>query len=282
VEEAFLENYRLYQNEGELPQGVLPMCYPSDLEDSGQFIPQWDMWYVIEVCEYLLERNPSMDKELFRDSVFGVVNFLRQYENEDGLLEKLPSWNFVEWSKANSWTQDVNYPTNFLYAKVLDSVGRAFNVQAFLDQADAVRKTTAEKAFDGELFVDHAVRNEQGALVNLTDTSEAGQYYALLFGGIDWNEKKYEKLKGYIFHGFDGVEKNRDFVEVNAFIGFYLRIVYLMEKKELSLLKADILRFFGGMEEQTGTLWEYKEGFGSRDHGFASLAALAAVMVDEI
>ena len=38
---------------------------------------------------------------------------MERYENGEGLLQNLPSWNFVEWSKANTWVQDVNYPTNF-------------------------------------------------------------------------------------------------------------------------------------------------------------------------
>ena len=38
---------------------------------------------------------------------------------EDGLLERLPGWIFVEWSAANDWVQDVNFPTNMLYARTL-------------------------------------------------------------------------------------------------------------------------------------------------------------------
>ena len=49
VEDAFLENYRLYEPKGEFPKGILPMCYPSDHHENNKFIPQWDMWYVLEV-----------------------------------------------------------------------------------------------------------------------------------------------------------------------------------------------------------------------------------------
>ena len=82
VEDAFLENYRLFRNDdGEWPEGVLPMCYPADY--NGEFIPQWNMWYVLEACEYLTLRYPSCDKELFRESIFGVLGFLSRYENAD-------------------------------------------------------------------------------------------------------------------------------------------------------------------------------------------------------
>lgn len=104
VEDAFLENYRLYRGDGSLPDGALPMCYPSD--HIGRWIPQWNLWYLLEVAEYLTERRPDLDRELFRASVYGVIHRMEKYENADGLLERLPSWNFVESTRANRWTQD--------------------------------------------------------------------------------------------------------------------------------------------------------------------------------
>ncbi|MBQ8850153.1 MAG: hypothetical protein IJ011_07480 [Clostridia bacterium] len=276
VEDAFLENYRLYEYNGEYPKGVLPMCYPADEHENGKFIPQWDMWYVIEVKEYLTKRNTSIDKELFRDSVYGVISFLESHENADGLLQDLPSWNFVEWSTANDWVQNVNYPTNFLYAEVLRAAAELYGDKTLAEKAERVAKRTAALSFDGEVFVDNAVKDWDGKLVNTKNSSEAGQYYAILFGGFDLNDKKYEKLKAHVRSGFayfdaEGIE----YVPVNAFIGFYLRILTLMKIDEPELLRTDLKRFFGGMVESTGTLWEYMEGKGSRDHGFASLAALA-------
>ena len=282
IEDIFLENYRLYENNGDLPKGVLPMCYPADVKKNSKvFIPQWDMWYVIEVAEYLTERNPSVDPELFRESVMGVLGFLEKYENGDGLLQQLPSWNFIEWSTANEWGWDVNYPTNFLYAQVLQSAGELYGIHELLEKAERVRRTAREKSFDGEYFVDHAVFNDRGELSDLTDTSEAGQYYAILFGGVDMDAPEYKGLKENVLTGFKNRrDDGRVFVPVNAFIGFYLRICVLMKLGEKEVLRQDLKEFFGGMVSSTGTLWEYKERKGSYDHGFASLAAMAAVYAD--
>ena len=52
IEDAFLENYRLYRNEGDIPKGALPMCYPSDIQKQDSFIPQWTMWYILEVEDF--------------------------------------------------------------------------------------------------------------------------------------------------------------------------------------------------------------------------------------
>ncbi len=276
VEKAFLENYRLFENTGELPDGVLPMCYPSNIPKEGRFIPQWNMWYVLEVEEYLSERSPDTDKELFRKSVFGILGFLEKYENEYGLLERLPEWNFVEWSKANEWVYDVNYPTNFLYSEILDAVYRLYGDVFLKEKADRVRETAKKLSFNGEVFTDNAIRDEKGKLKNTGNISETCQYYAILFGKADIESEEYKMLKGHVLDGFKEFEKKCDsekYTSVNAFIGFYLRMMVLLQMKENTLLLSDIKEFFYGMAKTTGTLWEYKDGIGSRDHGFASFAA---------
>ena len=276
IERAFLENYRLFENRGELPDGVLPMCYPSNVPKTGRFIPQWNMWYVLEVEEYLLERSPDTDKELFRKSVLGILDFLQKYENEDGLLERLPEWNFVEWSKANEWVYDVNYPTNFLYSEVLDAAYRLYGDVSLKEKADRVRETSKKLSFNGEVFTDNAVRDENGKLISTGNISETSQYYAVLFGKADIEKPEYKALKGHILDGFKEFEKKCDsekYTSVNAFIGFYLRMMVLLKMKEKGLLVGDIENFFYHMAKTTGTLWEYKDGIGSRDHGFASFVA---------
>lgn len=281
VEDAFLENYVLYRGDGTFPKGILPMCHPSDAHQNRKFIPQWNMWYVLEVCEYLDERRPDIDKEIFRPSVMGVLDFLAQYENSDGLLEDLPSWNFVEWSDANSWTQNVNYPTNFLYAAVLSSAAKTFSRPELLTRAERVRKKTAELSYNGEVFVDHAVREADGSLVNQKHISEACQYYAILYGGIDLDAPKYQRLKSYVIDDFKGFEPgDNKFCPKNAFIGLYLRMNVLMNMKDSELLAKNLEALFLHMSRTTDTLWEYKDGIGSLDHGFASYVALTIPLAD--
>ena len=234
------------------------------------------------MAEYLTERRPDVDKELFRESVMGIISFFEGYENEDGLLEGLPSWNFVEWSTANKWVQDVNYPTNFLYAETLRRAGELYGRTELCEKAERVAARTAELSFDGEMFVDNARRDADGKLDNTKNASEAGQYYAILFGNFELTDKKYAGLHALVASGFENFERDGgEFVPVNAFIGFYLRICALMKLGEGVRLCEDIKRFFGGMSKETGTLWEYKEGKGSRDHGFASYAAVAIEYIEK-
>lgn len=283
IEDAFLENFVLYKNEGDYPDGVLPMCYPSDSIKNGQFIPQWDIWYVLEVCEYLTERRPNADREFFRPSVLGVLDFLKKHENQDGFLEDLPSWNFIEWSDANSWTQNVSYPTNFLYAGMLDLAGKTFNESALCDKAKKIREKAIARSFNGEVFVDHAIRNGDGSYTNQKHISEACQYYAILYGGVDIEDKKYARLKQYVIDNFSSFDKgDNEFCAINAFIGLYLRMNVLMNMGYCELLAKNVETFCLNMSRTTGTLWEYREAKNSLDHGFASYLALAIPFADKL
>lgn len=282
IEDAFLENYRLFQGDDAFLAGALPMCYPSDPESQPKFIPQWDIWYVLEAADYLTHRSPQTDKELFRQSIYGVLSFLSKHVNDDGLLERLPSWNFVEWSTANEWTWDVNYPTNFLYSEALMQTAQLYDDAALEAQAQRVRAAAIAQSFDGEVFCDHALRDEHGILHRQPHCSEAAQYYAALFGGIDLSHEAYQPLVKHIRSHFQQLDcTERAFVPVNAFIGMYLRMALLMQMGEKALLKDDLKAFFGHMVQDTNTLWEHKHRAGSYDHGFASFAALAVRYVTE-
>ena len=280
VEDAFLENYRLYRGDGSLPNGALPMCYPSD--HIGRWIPQWNLWYLLEVAEYLTERRPDLDRELFRASVYGVIHLMEEYENDDGLLEHLPSWNFVESTRANRWTQDVSYPTNFLYAAALDATGRLFCDARLSQKAVTLRTRTAEASFNGMLFADHAVRGEDGILRNQADYSEAGQYYAILFGNLPLEDDRYATLLAYVKTHFGAISLEQgDFEPADAFIGSALRVLCLMKLGEREILKNDLCEIFGSMAKRSETLWEHHAPSTSLDHGFASFIVLAIDFVEK-
>ncbi|MEA3226930.1 MAG: hypothetical protein U9Q07_13345, partial [Planctomycetota bacterium] len=110
IEKNLFENYLLPASFAHLPEGMLPMCYPADHYD-GVFIPNWAMWFVVQLEEY---QARSGDRELvaaLRPRLEVLYQYFQKFTNEDGLLEKLESWVFVEWSKANSFVQDVSYPS---------------------------------------------------------------------------------------------------------------------------------------------------------------------------
>ena len=279
LERAFLRNFVQAGSLDGLPRGMLPMCYPSDVLN-GEFIPQWAMWYVLEL-EAALARDPSMDREYFRGTCYGLKDCLSAYLNAEGLLERLPGWNFVEWSRCNDWTQDVSYPTNFLYGRVLRAIGDMYGDDALRAQSAHVLSETARRSFDGSFFTDNAVRGADGALVNTGNTSETCQYYALRFGGVDIGEERYRTLREAFTEVFGPdharyASLGRDVEPSNAFMGIYLRLECLLELGMNERALAEIKGFFGGMARLTGTLWEHNRVYGgSLNHGFASFVGAA-------
>lgn len=275
VERCFLENFILPDSFPGVPDGMLPMCYPSDHPD-GCYIPNWAMWYVIELAEYFDRTGDSELVLAAKQRVLKLIKFFEKYENADGLLEKLDSWIFVEWSAANSYVLDINYPTNMLYALCLESAAKLYGEEAFLEKAAARRKTINEKAFDGKFYHDRSVLNDDGQAVLTDDITETCQYYAF-FTRTATKESRPELLECLIRDfGPDRLKtgKYHDIAVSNAFIGNYLRLQILFSERLYDRVEKEIRDFFLPMADKTGTLWENMSDHASCDHGFASYVAV--------
>ncbi len=275
VEKNFLENFIYKERFYDIPEGMIPMCYPADFCDK-EFIPQWAMWYVIELDEYA---KRSGDFELIKAAeqlIKDLIIFLEKYENEDGLLENLPGWNFVEWSKANEFTSGVNYPTNMLYGKMLQAAGNLYD-QKYSKKTKKIFEKVREQSFYEGFFRDHSVRQENNQLkLIVEDVSETCQYYAFFCGAAS-PEKDFKLWSRMVNEfGADRLEKGlwKEVYPSNAFIGYYLRLELLAAQNLKNIVLNDIELFFAHMAEETGTLWENKTSHASCNHGFASYVAV--------
>ena len=274
VDHNFIENFLLPESFDNIPEGMLPMCYPSDHYD-GTYIHNWAFWFVLQLKGYL-ER--SGDRELIdaaKKRVYELLEFTKKYENADGLLQNIDSWIFVEWSEANDFVRDVNYPSNMLYTKVLDAVADLYADEALHEKAASLRKTIVEKSFDGEFFIDNAVLNEEKIPVNTKNHSETCQYYAFFSGTAtkESHPELYEKMFTVFGPDRDPGKTYPDVPVSNAFIGNYLRLFILFEDGQHDKLLKEIESFFLPMAEKTGTLWENMTDYASCCHGFASQVA---------
>ncbi len=270
VEKNFLENFMLPPKFEFLPEGMLPMCYPSDHND-GTFIPNWAMWFVIELGEYAKRSNDLDLVNALKPKVLALVKFFDQYKNSDGLLEKLPSWVFVEWSKANDFVQDVNYPSNMLFAGVLDTVAELYNLPEYKQEAEKVRNKIREQSFDGTFFVDNALR--KGDKLEVTrNRTEVCQYFAFFFKVA--TKETHPDLWNIIRNDFGPHRKeNNKYPEVhlaNAFIGNVLRAELLTLSGEGDKVLDESVGYLDYMAQRTGTLWENVGDEASLNHGFAS------------
>lgn len=271
VERNFLENFGLPDRFKDIPDGMLPMCYPSEHPD-GRHIPQWAMWLVLQLEEY---RQRNSDRELvdrMLPKIDGLLTYLQKFENSDGLLEKLPSWNFIEWSRANDLIDDVNYPTNMLYARMLESASRLTGKAILQQKALRIHQTVRQQSFNGHFFVDNAVRDASGALQPSGECTEVCQYYAFFCGTATFGT--FSRLWKIMLTEFGPNHQpggRYDAVSLaNAFIGYYLRMELLSLAGETERLLHEIKKFFLPMAEATGTLWEHNDTRASCNHGFAS------------
>jgi alpha-L-rhamnosidase len=270
VEQAFYENFLLPERFEHLPDGMLPMCYPAD-HDDGVFIPNWSLWFVVQLEEYLERSGDRSTADALQPKVARLFDYFAGFENSDGLLEKLESWVFVEWSAANQFVQDVNYPSNMLYAAALDAAGRMYGRAELSRQAAAIREVIRRQSYDGQFFVDHARR--AGDRLEITQNrSEVCQYFAFYFDVA--TPETHPELWGVLRDRFGPDRKQTkafwDVHVANSFIGNMLRLELLSKYGCQQQILDESTAYLLYMAQRTGTLWENDGAYASCNHGFAS------------
>jgi len=273
MEKQFLENFLLPEGFYGVPDGMLPMCYPADHLNGG-YIPNWSMWYALEVADYYRRTG---DSELIRKAypkLKKLVEFFERFENEDGLLEHLESWVFIEWSMANNLVQDVNFPSNMTYSAMLKELGKLYNVPEWIKKGESISQTIRELSFDGEFFVDNQVYKDEKRVLS-GERTETCQYYAFFFDIA--TPEEYPELWKKLTTDF-GPQRIKtglypEIYHSNAFIGNYLRLDILLRYGLHDVCRDQIIGYFTEMTELTGTLWENMTPGASCNHGFASYVA---------
>lgn len=274
VERNFIENFQLPEKFAHLPEGMLPMCYPADHYD-GVFIPNWALWFVLQLGEYVKRHGDETLIQALKPKIEALFNYFSKFENEFGLLERLESWVFIEWSEANKFVQDVNYPSNMLYARALEVAGSLYGQSQWKEKADALRSIIRKQAKRGKFFVDNAVRTGN-ELTPTANTTEVCQYFAFYFG-VATPEQDAE-LWHILLDEFGPHRQEQGlYPEVhpaNAFIGNMLRFELLSRAGRAQQIIQEMGDYLLYMVERTGTLWENQQDHASLNHGFASHACV--------
>ena len=269
IERTFLRNFVLADEFPGLPEGMVPMCYPADHLNKN-FIPNWSMWFILELANYFERTGDRETVNLLKPRVEGLLKFYAKYLNEDGLLENLPAWVFVEWSHANDKKlvkDGVSYPSNMTYSEVLEKAAKLYGTDGLPVQSARIKKTIRERAFDGTWFRD----NDRHP-----DVTETCQYYAF-FHGVATPQTHPELWKKLTTEFGPERQAKGLYKEVwpsNAFIGNLMRLIVLKRAGLDAQVKREVRGYYLGMAEKTGTLWEFDSPMASCNHGFASYIAL--------
>lgn len=268
VEKNFLENYLLYENEIFAHKGIMPMCYPAHL-DRDDYIPNWILWYLIELEDYEKRTGDTDFIQLHRERIRDILDYFRQCENEFGMLEHMDGWVFVEWSKASDYVEGVNFPTNMLYVRALRAAGNILSDRTLLIKADCLAENIRKMSFDGEVYVDHAIRVD-GRLVLTDHVSELCQIFAAYFGIEPPGGQFYTDFT----ERFARIWSKKDMAPTALFIGGILRLMTLYDLGEYERVLTESKENFLEMAKRTGTIWEFYDESASCNHGFGSILGL--------
>jgi len=212
--------------------GLFPMCYPADITDN---IPQWTLWFILELEEYLRDRQGKTNyPRLYQERLRQVFQWFEAYVNKYGLLENLPGWNFIDCSAASNFATGVNYPTNLLYAQALEVASAWFQDQEMKRRAENIRQLTKERGMRHGRLLD----SDQ-----FEATSEAAQYYALYFASDLFPEISVETAPDTPYPS-------------GLLMAKMMRYELLFRQGKRTKLQEELQRDFLPMVQRTGTLWE--------------------------
>ena len=137
-----------------------------------------------------------------------------------------------------------------------------------------MRKTICAMSYNGEFFVDQALRDRNHDLILTNNISETCQYYAF-WTGIAQREDYpvlYETMLKY-FSDRDSEKVYPYVYPSNAFIGRLLRMDYFLRQKEYATVLNEAKKYYLPMAQSTGTLWENLTTIASCNHGFSGYLA---------
>ena len=143
-----------------------------------------------------------------------------------------------------------------------------------VDAAERVRGTIREQAFDGEFFVDNAVRKDDKLEVTRNRT-EVCQYYAFFFDVAtrETHGPLWTLLREQFGPKRDTAKVYPEIHVTNHFIGNQLRLELLSRDGWGQQVLDESVDYNLYMADRTGTLWEHVGDYASCNHGFASHVA---------
>lgn len=262
------------------PPGMVQALYPSNWA-KDRFIPAHALLWVMQAG---LDNRFTGETASTRDvlpAVRRLMDAFAGWRNSDGLLENVPSWNFLDW--ADIRTDGVCVALNAIYARTLDeaarmerAVGEPKRAGEYERDASAVRTSLRSLCGDGLYYPDALIRNDQKQLTPSRERSESTQYYAM-WAVVSSDERtkrmwaamrddfvptpdhKVQPIQGLTRGGLYSFPER---VQVAARLGDYAAVI------------RDIRAMFLPMAQSApGTLWEQPWSVSSLCHGFASMAA---------
>lgn len=272
MEKNLFEDYLLPKSFDHVPDGTFPVVYPADQVEQF-WLPHQNLYIPIQLEEYYRRGGDRDMVKGFESKLSNYFRWLAQFENEDGLLEKLPGWLWIEWSQAQAFGYDVNYPVNMLYARSLATMARLYERPRFAKLSEKIKRAILEQSYDGQFFIDNAVR-ENGVLRRTGNRTEVCQYYA--FDCDIVTPESHPGLWATLRDDFGPKRRLSEHVAArwpeihlaNSLPGYTIRLDLLSRFGESQAMFDDAICSLHHMACLTNTLWEHMDPSNGLCHGF--------------
>ncbi|HIJ72698.1 MAG TPA: hypothetical protein HPP83_01235 [Candidatus Hydrogenedentes bacterium] len=279
LERDLFENYLLPDRYEGVPKDMFPAVYPAD-NVNGFWIVNTAFYTPIQLEEYYLRSGDRAMVDAFEPKIMAFLKYYEPFKNEDGLLEDLDGWIFIEWSRAADFTAGIHYPTNMLYARSLAAVSRLYDRPELAEQSERLHQMIRDQAFDGDFFVDNAVRKD-GQRRLTGNRSEVCQYAAFDCGTA--TPETHPKLWKTLCEDFGPARRVAgqcgslwgqcvtvwpEIVAANSLPGLTWRLDLLQRFGETQRMFDDAIRSLLHMARASGTLWEHVDPVAGLSHAF--------------
>ncbi len=269
------------------PDGMTQMATPCDFAAEGEVtITDYCLYWLMTIREYI---RYTGDREIVAELFPAVVKAIAWFErhlDDDGLLNDLPHWLFVDWAVVDKRGESTVINAQFhhtleMCAELADIHGAERQARSWRALADRVRQAINAYLWDDErgVYVDARINGRQSRRV-----SQHANGICLAYGVAP--QERWERIIAYIMDpervkltsvgmGIAEVEGLPPFDESHDVVlaqPFFMHHVHrgLIRAGRPDLVLANIRQRWGAMLEAGGTtIWEVWLPFASQCHGWA-------------
>lgn len=144
------------------PDGLMHGKYPCSFP---QIISTFSLYFIFMLRDYYWQTGDVEEIKRYRSDVDAILEYFDRHIKENGLVEQVGYWAFVDWQKA--WTENGGVPSaaaqgpstihNLMYAyalqcgaELMQTTGRKALGQEYLDRQQAICSQVRELCWDEE------------------------------------------------------------------------------------------------------------------------------------